>query len=70
MNKTEKILKQKMLDCDVASFKNAAQMAGIDYQTLLTRLKNPGMFRLYELLSLANVLRLTDEDLIAIFKGE
>lgn len=70
MNRTEKLIKTKMLDRDIETLKEVAELTGIKYLTFLERLKDPSMLRVFEVLSLQEVLGLEDEEVITLIKGE
>lgn len=70
MNKTEKLIRRKMLERDIESLKEVSERMGIKYLTFLERMKNPSMFRAFEIVSLQDVLDLEDMELLTILKGE
>lgn len=65
----KKLLLRYMIEADIGSnFSELSRATGIDYQTLNTRLKDPGTFRLYELRQLNRILNFSDEDLVLILR--
>lgn len=68
MNEFIKLIKKKMIDAGIENFKDLAKSIGMKYDTLLVRLKDPSSFRVFELISLAEVLGLSDEDIVTIVK--
>lgn len=50
----------------IKDFKSLAKLCGIDYQTFMFRLKDPGTLRVFELREIHKVLQFTPEDLILI----
>jgi hypothetical protein len=65
----KKLLKLRMIDCDINSFMELARITGIDYQRLNKRLVDPHSFTVFELLALEETLHLTDEDLLKLIRG-
>ena len=66
----KKLLHLYMIEADISNFSELSRQSGIEYQTLNTRVKNPGTFRVYELRRLDELLHFGDEDLITLIKGE
>ena len=64
-----KLLKY-MSEQRIKSFRELSQLTGIDYRTLLKHIENINQMRVYELKTLAEVLRLTDEDVLELLRGE
>lgn len=68
-NETRRLFKRYTLEAYIESFKELAQMAGIEYRTFLQRMENPGLFRAYELKALDDILHFEDADLFQLIKG-
>lgn len=64
-----KMLKKKMIDASLDSFKELAKAIGMKYDTFLVRLKDPGSFRAYEIRMLGEVLSLSDDEILQIVRG-
>lgn len=62
----KKLLRVKMVECDINTFKDLAKMTGIDYQRLRARLDDPGSLRIFELRALKKVLDLEDSDILTV----
>lgn len=68
-NETLRLFKRYTLEAYIDSFKELAQMAGIEYRTFLSRMENPALFRAYELKALDDILHFSTDDLLRIVKG-
>ena len=70
MNEIVKLIKKRMIDAGIDNFKELAKSIGMKYDTFLVRIKDPSSFRVFEIVSLAEVLNLSNEDVLLIVKGE
>ena len=68
-NETRRLFKRYTLEAYIESFKELAQMAGMEYRTFLSRLENPELFRAYELKALDDILHFSTDDLLRLVKG-
>lgn len=50
----------------IADFKELANRCGIKYQTLLDHLDRPGLFRMFEIRNINEVLQFSSEDLLRL----
>lgn len=62
----KKLLRAKMVECDIDNFKELAKQTGIDYQRLRVRIEDPGSLRVFELRALKKVLDLEDSDILTV----
>ena len=69
MNDFIKLIKKKMIDAGYENFKDLARTIGMKYDTFLVRMKDPSSFRLFEIVSLAETLGLSDEEIVTIVRG-
>lgn len=69
MNDFIKLIKKKMIDAGIENFKDLAKSIGMKYDTLLVRLKDPSTFRAFEIVSLAEVLGLSDDEIVTIVRS-
>lgn len=53
----------------IESFSRLAELTGINKRTLFKRFDMPNTFRLYELKALDDVLKFSNEDLMALIRG-
>ena len=70
MTEFNKTIKKKMIDAGLESSKTLAKETGMKYDTFLVRMKDPATFRVYEIRMLAEVLNLSNEELIDLIRGE
>ena len=63
------LFKEYMVKAHIESFKELAKRTGIKERTLEKHIDNPGMFRLFELMALNEVLHFTNDDLLALVRG-
>ncbi len=68
MNDVRWIIKKYMDAKHIGDFKELAKLTGIKYQTLLDHIENPGLFRVFELRNLNDVLQFSSEDLAKLFE--
>lgn len=68
-SKIKKLFLRYMIDADINNFSELSRQSGIDYQTLNTRIKDPGSFRVYEIKRLHELLHFSDEDLLILIWG-
>ena len=66
---TKKLFRRYMNEVDIESFLELSRQSGIDYQTLNSRIKDPGMFRVCELRRLDDILHFSDDDLLILIRG-
>ena len=69
MNDFIKMIKKKAIDAGIENYKDLAKSIGMKYDTFLVRMKDPSSFRAFEINSLAEVLGLSDEDIVTIVRG-
>lgn len=69
MNEFTKLIKKKMIDAGIENFKDLAKSIGMKYDTFLVRMKAPSSFRSFEIVSLAEVLGLSDEEIVTIVRS-
>ena len=69
MNDFIKLIKKKMIDAGYENFKDLARTIGMKYDTFLVRMKDPSSFRVFEIVSLAETLGLSDEEIVTIVRG-
>ena len=69
MSEYIRIIKRGMIDAGLENFKDLAKALGMKYDTLLVRLKDPGTFRAFEIINLAEVLNLTDAEIVTIVRS-
>lgn len=62
----KKLLRGKMVECDIDNFKELAKQTGIDYQRLRVRLEDPGSLRVFELRALKKTLNLGEDDILTV----
>lgn len=63
------IIKSYMAKQHIDSISELAKAVGMTRRILYDRINHPETFRLYELRALADVLKITDEDLMAVMRG-
>lgn len=63
------LLKQYMAQAHIDSMEELAESTGIAKRTLYNRIDNPRTLRIYELVSLDDVLHFTNDDLVRLAKG-
>ena len=63
------LIKQYMISSRIKSLRELADRTGIQYLRLLRRLDHPENFLMYEIRSLDDVLKFSDEDMLRIIKG-
>lgn len=63
------LLKQYMAQAHIDSMEELAESTGIAKRTLYNRMDNPRTLRIYELVSLDDVLHFTNDDLVRLAKG-
>ena len=63
------LLKQYMAQAHIDSMEELAESTGISKRTLYNRIDNPRTLRIYELVSLDDVLHFTNDDLVRLAKG-
>lgn len=66
---TEKMIAKKMIDADLKSRKELAKAVGMKYDTLLVRFEDPGTLRAFEIVSWAEALNLSDEEILQLVRG-
>lgn len=64
------LIKQRMAEKHIESFTELADKVGMTRRRFYDRLRNPETFKVYELRMLADVLGLTNEDLIVLIWGD
>ena len=64
------MLKKYMAQQHIDSFTELARRIGMTRKTFYERLENPRTMRIYELEALNKILKLSDEDLMALAKGK
>lgn len=69
LSATAWMLKKYMTEAHINTFKDLAEETGIEYRTLMNHIENPKLFRILELRSLDEVLKIDPEDLIVLVKG-
>lgn len=66
---TKKLFRRYMNEVDIETFKELSRASGIDYQTLNSHVKDPGMFRVCEIRRLDEILHFSDDDLLILIRG-
>lgn len=64
------IVAQKVIELGIHTNNALATKLGISYSSLMRRLREPRLFTLEELQKMARVLRLSDEEILMIARGE
>ena len=68
MSATSWMVKTYMTHAHIETFTDLAAETGIEYRTLMNRLDEVGMLRVYEIRQLDDVLHFSSKDLLALIK--